>query len=40
MLRKSRIEIASFYHIINRGIDQRDVFTEDKNFKKFINLFC
>lgn len=36
MPRKPRIEIAGFYHIINRGVEQRVVFKEKEDYEYFI----
>ncbi|MDD3591732.1 MAG: transposase [Sulfurovum sp.] len=40
MPRKPRIEIAGWYHIINRGVEQRIVFKEDDDYRYFIDLMC
>ena len=32
MPRKSKIEILGYHHIINRGVEQRDIFIEEKLF--------
>jgi hypothetical protein len=39
MPRKPRIEIAGFYHIINRGVEQRVVFKESDDYKN-ITTSC
>jgi len=36
MPRKPRLEIAGYYHIINRGVEQRVVFSEAKDCNKPI----
>ncbi len=36
MPRKPRIEIAGFYHIINRGVEQRVVFKKTEDYDFFI----
>ena len=36
MPRKPRIEIPGFYHIINRGVEQRAVFKENGDYKYFL----
>ena len=38
MPRKYRITDAGFYHVINRGVERRDVFLEEEDFTKFIDL--
>ncbi len=40
MPRKPRIEIAGYYHIINRGVDQRVIFKEPADFEQFEELMC
>ncbi len=40
MPRKPRVDIPGFYHIINRGVEQRVVFYEKEDFKKFEELIC
>ncbi len=35
MPRKPRIEIAGYYHIINRGVDQRVIFKEAQDYEQF-----
>ena len=32
MARRPRIEIAGYYHIINRGVEQRVIFKEASDF--------
>jgi len=38
MPRRPRIEKAGFYHIINRGVEQRDIFLDDTDHIKFLEL--
>ncbi|BDY13318.1 transposase [Hydrogenimonas cancrithermarum] len=40
MPRKPRIEIPGFYHLVNRGVEQRTVFEEPQDYKKFEALVC
>jgi len=40
MPRKPRIEIAGYYHIINRGVEQRVVFEEKEDYEYFEELMC
>ena len=40
MPRKPRIEIAGFYHIINRGVEQREIFKETVDYEYFESLMC
>ena len=40
MPRKPRIEIAGYYHIINRGVEQRVIFKEAQDYEYFEELMC
>jgi len=40
MPRKPRIEIAGYYHIINRGVEQRVIFEEEEDYNYFEELLC
>ena len=40
MPRKPRIEIPGYYHIINRGVEQRVVFKEAQDYEYFEELMC
>ncbi|MGC9352086.1 MAG: transposase [Sulfurovum sp.] len=40
MARKPRIEIPGYYHIINRGVEQRVVFQEREDYEYFEELMC
>ena len=40
MPRKPRIEIAGYYHIVNRGVEQRTVFLEADDYEYFEELLC
>jgi REP element-mobilizing transposase RayT len=40
MPRKPRIEIDGFYHIINRGVEQRVVFKDKEDYEYFEELMC
>ena len=40
MPRKPLIEIAGFYHIINRGVEQKVVFKEVDDYEYFEELMC
>jgi putative transposase len=35
-MRKIKFENDKFYHICNRGVDKREVFSNDKNFLRFL----
>ena len=38
--RKPSIELAGYYHIINRGVEQRVVFKELADYEYFEELMC
>ena len=40
MPRKPRIELVGYYHIINRGVEQRVVFEEPADYEYFEELMC
>ena len=40
MARRPRIEIPGYYHIINRGIEQRVIFKEPADYEYFEELMC
>jgi len=35
-MRKQPILTSEYYHIYNRGVDKRDIFSEEENIKRFI----
>jgi len=40
MARRPRIEMAGYYHIINRGVEQRVIFKEASDYEHFEELMC
>ena len=40
MPRRVRINIAGYYHIINRGVEKRNVFLEKEDKDKFLGILC
>ena len=40
MPRRLRINIAGYYHIINRGVEKRKVFLEKADKDKFLEILC
>ena len=40
MPRRPRIEIPGFYHVVNRGVEQRVVFEEPADYENFEELMC
>ena len=40
MPRKPRLDMAGFHHIVNRGIEKRDVYRCDEDKEKFLQILC
>ena len=40
MARRLRVENAGFHHIINRGVEKRKIFMDEKDKEKFLELVC
>ena len=40
MPRKPRIEIPGYYHVLNRGVEQRAVFLTKDDYYTFIDMMC
>ena len=40
MPRRPRIELAGYYHIVNRGVEQRTVFEDAQDYEYFEELMC
>lgn len=40
MARRPRIEMNGFYHVVNRGVEQRSVFLNDEDYNGFEELMC
>jgi len=38
LARKKRVNLAGFYHIINRGVEKRDVFLKKEDFEWFLEI--
>ena len=38
MARKDRITALGYYHIINRGVEKREIFLEDEDYIQFLDL--
>ncbi|PIF04235.1 MAG: hypothetical protein CSA86_02635 [Arcobacter sp.] len=38
MPRKERITEPGFYHVINRGVEQRNIFLDDDDFDRFLSI--
>ncbi len=40
MARRPRIENAGFHHIYNRGVEKRNIFIDNKDKEKFLDIIC
>lgn len=40
MSRRPRIDMAGYYHIVNRGVEQRIVYKDDEDFEMFLEMIC
>ena len=40
MARRPRIEVAGYYHIINRGVDKMNIFKHPDDYEYFEELMC
>ena len=40
MPRRPRIDMVGYYHIVNRGVEQRIVYKDKEDFTMFLNLLC
>lgn len=40
MPRRPRIEMPGFYHVVNRGVEQRIVYKDDEDFQTFLEMLC
>lgn len=40
MPRNPRVEMAGYHHVINRGVEQRNVFLDEEDFDTFLQLLC
>jgi len=40
MARRPRIELAGYHHIVNRGVEQREIFLEPEDYEKFLEIVC
>ncbi|MDD3463339.1 MAG: transposase [Sulfurospirillaceae bacterium] len=38
MARMQRLDLAGYYHVVNRGVEQRDVFLDTQDFEKFLDI--
>jgi len=38
--RRPRVEMAGYHHVVNRGVEQRNIFLEDENNDTFLKIVC
>lgn len=39
-MRKQSIITSEYYHIYNRGVDKRDIFSDNKDIRRFVESIC
>jgi len=40
MPRRPRIDMVGYYHLVNRGVEQRIVYNDDEDFTTFLEMLC
>ncbi len=40
MPRRPRVDLAGYHHIVNRGVEKREVFSEDEDYETFLEILC
>ncbi len=40
MARLPRIDLAGFHHVVNRGVERREVFIDKEDYQTFLTLLC
>ena len=40
MARRPRVDMVGYYHIVNRGVEQRVVYADKEDFKTFLEILC
>ncbi len=40
MPRKPRIDLAGYHHVINRGVNRSEVFTDERDYEMFLKIVC
>ena len=40
MARRPRIDMVGNYHIVNRGVEQRIIYKDEKDFQTFLEILC
>jgi hypothetical protein len=40
MPRRPRIDMVGYYHIVNRGVEQRIVYKDKEDFAMFLKFLC
>lgn len=40
MPRRPRVDLAGYHHVVNRGVERREIFSEAEDYEKFLELLC
>ena len=40
MPRRPRIDMVGYYHIVNRGVEQRVIYKDNEDFEMFLEILC
>ena len=40
MPRRPRIDMVGYYHVLNRGVEQRVIYLDDEDFQTFLEILC
>ena len=40
MPRRPRVDMVGYYHIVNRGVEQRITYKEDEDYEIFLEMLC
>jgi REP element-mobilizing transposase RayT/predicted transcriptional regulator len=40
MPRRPRVDMVGYYHVLNRGVEQRVVYKDDEDYNKFLFIVC
>jgi len=40
MPKKPRIDLAGYYHIINRSVNRSDIFVDDSDYEMSLKMVC
>ncbi|MEA3523060.1 MAG: transposase [Campylobacterota bacterium] len=40
MPRRLRVDMVGYYHVLNRGVEQRKIYKDDEDFLRFLKIVC